>query len=376
MQDKQVSHPLSQAIYEGVLEQPPWKTLLKSLEEYMQVASATLVLRRPRLTDPGLTVYLYSDSHQSALRDFSTKAYLDSPLAELPEKKVFSLNDRVTRSELESLKFHEFLKDYHVKDLLGFDVYDKQSQIRLRLRIVRLADTPAFSRQDRARLQSIVPLMHNALKLYAAYTHNSFVEEFYQELLGSMGVASVILNAKLEVLSANREAKQILAAEDCVYLRGDRFRCQQPADQDKLTNACRELISRTRNRKSARHTRSILLERSDANSKWDVHIRIVEKKSVAFGEGGPELVLLLQATERDGTPSEPRLIEMFGVTPAEAKLIPHLSNGLTLTAAAKELGVSRNTARAQLASIFTKTGVHSQTQLVKLVADAFAKHWQ
>ena len=81
MSEITVAHPLSQAIYEGVLEKPPWKTLLKYLENYMQVPSATLVLRRPRLSDPGLTVYLYSDLDSGALDDFHTSAHLDSPFA-------------------------------------------------------------------------------------------------------------------------------------------------------------------------------------------------------------------------------------------------------------------------------------------------------
>ena len=45
-------------------------------------------------------------------------------------------------------------------------------------------------------------------------------------------------------------------------------------------------------------------------------------------------------------------------------------------AAARALGVSRNTARAQLSSVFSKTGVNRQSQLVKLVADAFTPYWQ
>lgn len=112
------------------------------------------------------------------------------------------------------------------------------------------------------------------------------------------------------------------------------------------------------------------------DTKWDVNIRIVEKQNVVFGEGGPELVLLLRGPVRDCAPSQSRLIEMFGVTRAEAKLVAHLVDGLTLTAAAQTLGVSRNTARAQLSSIFSKTGVNRQNQLVKLVANAFATHWQ
>ena len=375
MSEVRAAHPLSQAIYEGVLERPPWKTLLKCLEDYMRVPSATMVIRRPRLSDPGLTVYLYSDADTGALEDFRTTAHRDSPFAELPEKKVFTLYDRVTRSELKSLDFSEYLNTYNVSDLIGFDVYDRQSDIRLRLRLVRIGDVPAFSQEDRARLESIVPMMEKALKLYSAYTKNSFIEEFYEELLGSMDIASVILNAKLEVLSANKQAKHILTSRDGVYLRRNSLLCSQSSDQQKLEEACRDLMESARDDEQARQTRGISIARTSSDTKWDVHIRIVEKKNVVFGEGGPELVLLLRGPVRDCAPSQSRLIEMFGVTPAEAKLIAHLADGLTLTAAAEALGVSRNTARAQLSSIFAKTGVNRQNQLVKLVSDAFARHW-
>ena len=376
MSDIPEAHPLSQLIYEGVLEQPPWKRLLKHLEAYMQVHSATLVLRRPQQSDPGLNVYLYSDSDTAALEDFRTKAHRDSPFAELPEKKVFTLYDRVTRSELESLDFYQYLIAYDVTDLIGFDVYNKQSHIRLRLRLTRIGGTPAFSQEDRARLESIVPLMDNALKLYSAYTHNSFMEDFYEKLLGSMDIASAILNAKLEVLSANKQAKQIFTSRDGVFLRRNSLRCSHSPDQEKLEDVCHELMAKARDEGQIQHTRSISIDRTSSDTKWDVHIRSVEKKNVVFGEGGPELVLLLQGPVRDCVPSQSRLIETFGVTPAEAKLITHLVDGLTLTAAAEALGVSRNTARTQLASIFTKTGVNRQSQLVKLVSDTFATHWQ
>lgn len=371
-----VAHPLSQVIYEGVLEKPPWKSLLKQLEIYMDVPSATLVLRRPQMSDPGLTVYLYSDLDRSALEDFHASAHIDSPFAELPEKKIFTLYDRVTRSELKSLAFNKYLNTYNISDLIGFDVYDKQSHIRLRLRLVRIGEAPAFSRQDRSRLEGIVPLMSNALKLFSAYTHNSFIEEFYEDLLGSMDIASVILNAKLEVLSANKEAKQILNAKDGVFLRRTALRCSQAADQQRLEDACNALIARAQGDEPDRPTCSISIDRTHSESKWDVHIRIVEKQNVVFGEGGPELVLLLQGPVRDCAPSQSRLIDMLGVTPAEAKLIAHLVDGLTLTAAAEVLGVSRNTARAQLSSVFAKTGVNRQAHLVKLVSEAFASHWQ
>lgn len=376
MSEAPVSHPLSQAVYEGVLEIPPWKTLLKSLEAYMQVPSATLVLRRPRVADPGFTVYLYSDSHRDALTDFQTKAHIDSPFAELPENEVFTLYDRVTQSELKTLAFNDYLKAYDISDLIGFDVYDKQSRIRVRLRLVRLGDSPAFSARDRALLDAVVPLMKKALSLYGAYARRSFMEEFYDQLLGDLDIASVIVTGDLKVISANSQAKQIFSSKDGLYLRHNSLRCVRSSEQAKLETVCGELLSGDQEAAQATGTSSLSIGRSDAGGSWDVQVRTVRNQNVVFANEGSELALLLQDPVRDCTPSDSRLIEVFGVTPAEAKLIAQLVDGLTLTAAAEALAISRNTARAQLSSVFTKTGVNRQAQLVKLVSDAFVTHWR
>jgi DNA-binding CsgD family transcriptional regulator len=159
-------------------------------------------------------------------------------------------------------------------------------------------------------------------------------------------------------------------------MRRNLFRCSASSDQKKLEDACHELLKRPSDDEQIRHTSRISIDRTSSDTKWDVHIRTVASQNLLFDEGGPELVLLLQGPVRDCSPSQSRLIEVFGITPAEARLVARLVDGLTLTAAAEALGVSRNTARTQLSSIFTKTGVNRQMQLVKLVSDAFATHWQ
>ena len=160
-----------------------------------------------------------------------------------------------------------------------------------------------------------------------------------------------------------------------LFLRRTLLQCHQRDDQQEFENTCFELIEKARHDKYNLHSAGLSIERIKSDSKWDMHIRTIDKKNRQFAEGEPELVLLLQAPAYDNAPSQSRLIEMFGVTKAEAKLIGSLVDGKPLTEAAKLLGVSRNTARAQLSSVFTKTGVNRQTHLIKLVADAFAKHW-
>ncbi len=59
---------------------------------------------------------------------------------------------------------------------------------------------------------------------------------------------------------------------------------------------------------------------------------------------------------------------MFGLTRAEARLAMALISGEdSLRATADVLGIAYPTARAQLATLFEKTGVRSQAQLIRLL---------
>ncbi|WP_421866258.1 alpha/beta fold hydrolase [Parvibaculum sp.] len=62
----------------------------------------------------------------------------------------------------------------------------------------------------------------------------------------------------------------------------------------------------------------------------------------------------------------------FGLTPAEARLAARLRFGLSLKEASGELGISVNTARNQLKSVFEKLGVNRQADLVRHLAELAA----
>jgi DNA-binding CsgD family transcriptional regulator len=58
---------------------------------------------------------------------------------------------------------------------------------------------------------------------------------------------------------------------------------------------------------------------------------------------------------------------IFGLTPAEARLLRHLVSGASLSEAAAHLGVTEATARTHRNHIFTKTGVSRRADLLTLV---------
>jgi len=70
-------------------------------------------------------------------------------------------------------------------------------------------------------------------------------------------------------------------------------------------------------------------------------------------------------------PEQPRvtvinaLIELFGLTPAEAKVALSLSNGLSIKETASLSMTSAHTVRSQVRSIFSKMGINRQSQLIR-----------
>jgi DNA-binding CsgD family transcriptional regulator len=62
------------------------------------------------------------------------------------------------------------------------------------------------------------------------------------------------------------------------------------------------------------------------------------------------------------------LVQVFGLTPAEARLAVLIGTGISSTEAAERLAISRETARTQLKSILSKTDTHRQGALVALLS--------
>jgi DNA-binding CsgD family transcriptional regulator len=83
--------------------------------------------------------------------------------------------------------------------------------------------------------------------------------------------------------------------------------------------------------------------------------------------GGSRLTVLLFAPPCSGDWAR-RLAADFGLTPAEIRLTHSLLESDSLARAAESLGISINTAKTQLASIFRRTGVKSQKELAQLAA--------
>lgn len=69
-----------------------------------------------------------------------------------------------------------------------------------------------------------------------------------------------------------------------------------------------------------------------------------------------------------------RLAVLYGLSPAESKLVAKLAEFYSLEQAANDFNISLNTARSQLAAVFAKTGARGQAELLMLLATGTLAH--
>jgi DNA-binding CsgD family transcriptional regulator len=84
----------------------------------------------------------------------------------------------------------------------------------------------------------------------------------------------------------------------------------------------------------------------------------------AWGQDLPTAAILFRDPEQPDHPTGAAISAAYGLSPAEGRMAALLAEGRTLTEAATAAGVSLNTAKTQLGSIFARTGFGRQAELV------------
>ncbi|MHC8491590.1 DNA-binding response regulator [Thalassospira sp. SM2505] len=97
--------------------------------------------------------------------------------------------------------------------------------------------------------------------------------------------------------------------------------------------------------------------------KLSVLVRRIPKKAA----GTATFMVILVDPAKQKPPAIDDLMDLFGLTRSEAKLTQKLAEGLALDQAAELVGISHSSARTYLKTIFSKTGVNRQPQLMKTV---------
>jgi DNA-binding CsgD family transcriptional regulator len=211
-------------------------------------------------------------------------------------------------------------------------------------------------------------LVVRALKLHRTLVGSQVRSQATSIVLDAVPLGIILVNAAGRVLQTNRSGQQILALADGLSADNDgALLAAAPKDSDRL----REVISEVAGAApggSAQPVGVLKLDRPSMTGSWLVAVIPVHARRRADTVSEIAAIFVTETTTGDPTGIPPKSLErLFALTPAEAKLLVALVDGLGLDDIAARFEVSKNTLRNQLNQIFRKTGANKQSELVRMV---------
>jgi DNA-binding CsgD family transcriptional regulator len=178
--------------------------------------------------------------------------------------------------------------------------------------------------------------------------------------LDQLGVTAFIVNANSTVQQQNESARNLLAGDESIRVANSRLRFS-----DSALNATLEAALRNATQPSRRS--SVFPVRAGKNEVYEVNVSPLKPADKSGPAAALPLALVVIVRPLpDAERIARRVRRLYGLTEAEARVAAALALGETVEQIAVAHGVRVSTVRAQVRSIFEKTGVHRQTDLVRL----------
>jgi DNA-binding CsgD family transcriptional regulator/PAS domain-containing protein len=343
---------------------------------------ASLVLRPPSRDDPGLilnSVRPDADHHQQGLadpNDWELTAYREEffsldPFVNLPTDQVFALQDILPDVELEQSDYYQqYLEPIGLFQILGVDTSEPGGMVA-RLRFSRKRNEAQFNEGERQFLARITPHLNRAIQIYAILNRTTTERDVYAGAVSQLAVATIILDEQARVLNANPVAQALVDENDGLSVRDQKLHIDG-RDTDRSLQEALQSIIRAQQQGEASVVRALRVPRSGTRADLGLVVRPVPASEWSQGQSSPCVAVFISDPDSHEPASQQTLSELFELTPAESNLAVLLARGLSLAEVSEVQNISQHTARAQLKSVFAKTGVSRQAELVRLVLKSVA----
>ena len=261
--------------------------------------------------------------------------------------------------------YNDWLKPNEMRNALG-SVFFKSGSATSSLSLFRPKTAVAFG-DDEARLMRILmPHLQRAFQLHNRIQGLERKGAAAGEALDQLRQGVVLLDANGHVVMCNQAAAALFAGQRALRLSSRGLIAANSAENRKL-NQLIDGVTKTEKGESPQPGGAMAISRDSFQSPLQVLVMPLRTRMLRLGKTAPVVAVFISDPARKA-PSEAKVFsQLYGLTAAEARLAGILCCGDSLKEASQQLGVTQNTLRSQLKSIFGKTGTNRQSQLVRLL---------
>ncbi len=258
--------------------------------------------------------------------------------------------------------FIDFMKPFELEQLLVNILFDESSSKiapRTHLSFMRKPGRKPFSEQEKSVMRVLMPHLQRSLALHWRAKQDQLNRQAHEQALNQLSYGLVLLGQDGKVVYLNRIAQDMLDGKEGLGLRNGRLQARVSVEA---------LLAKFVNDALGGVGGSLYLERPPGKKPFHLLAApLAERHLFLHIVSMPVATILIQAPE----PRSPQnglaaFATLYGLTPAEMRVLEYLIQGLVPKQIASECAVSVHTVRTYLASLYAKTGTSSQRELVAL----------
>lgn len=359
---------LTHLLYDAAASTENWIPCLEAIRQQMAANYTSLIVRHSSDDKVGLIVSAGRETSQLARIDTFSQA---SPFIGIQTDRFVTVLDLMTESDWRACAYYtDWCRGHGVYHVLGVDIATKDGSV-YGLRITRDESAPAFGPAELEVGRMLLPHLKRVLNMHLELSRDRQVISTYSKATAQLMVGVVILDQNGAVIEINPAASGILELGDGIKVSSRNLEATYANDNRKLQRLIKDALAHSQT-PGLCMTEAMSLNRPSGQLNWGVVVQSISADEWTEGKQRPSVAVFMRDTDGKADPSVRLAQQLFQLTPAETSLAIRLANGLSLEEAAEVLNIRRNTARAHLRSIFSKTGVRRQTELVRIFLNSVA----
>ena len=353
-------------IYEAALDVNRWEGVLEHICRYLDADSALLRFYDDDTNSVNFSFTTGFDPDFDLLyrQHFAQDDPIRAAAQHLPEGRTTLLDEVMPKAMLKGTDFYnEYMRPQDKYHVIGSRPYCDRGVSTL-FGLQRGRRRPPFGREELERLTWIGSHVRQALRVHQRLGAAHRQTHSLETLIEHAGIAVVLLAASGRVVYANESAQALLRERSTLTLRNGALHALRRDLDARLQRLIAEAtavgqeISSTPGgslRLVAEGTDRVLVVtpwRAPSDREW-----LLQPNCVA--------AVLIGAAKRPETLCAELVMEAWGLTRCEARMAIALARHGDIESVCEELGITRNTARSYLKSIFRKTGCQRQSELLR-----------
>jgi DNA-binding CsgD family transcriptional regulator/PAS domain-containing protein len=353
-------------IYDCAFDQSLWSGALTRISTALNAAYATVSVSDPKFTNPRMAAHSPWDPAwlKSLNEDFGVDGVPGLKQVAFGDVDIaHSTMNQMSEADFQQSAFYRnWVAPQGLRDACVMKFVHTADRIGV-MAVVTRATRGIVTADERQLMSLMAPHIRRASLIGDLLNYARVEASQYRTALDALSTSVFFVDCDGRVHYANQSAEALLRDGAHITVAAGRLMPSDPA----VRAALADTLLRTRSSDPELGGRGIGIPLAGSDRAPTVAYVLPLMASVAQSLYRPATAAVFISNQVSVPPPSSVLETLYDLTPAEARVMLHISAGKSIADVSDTLGLSQNTVKTHLSRVYGKSGTNKQSDLVKLV---------